>query len=158
LKDDRTLYSMDYEVSWHFVGLFALAWAMIAIIFHYFSETAKFGKFIRNMVIGTLVLLLVCFVRFLYLPGVHLGDIIDRNLDADSMAMGATSTFVLVLHAFGAGWGSVIALSSFNGFRTNIMSYSWIISCGQIFIYIMFGLVSLMLHHYFYGNQHHKFS
>ncbi|XP_037711811.1 sodium- and chloride-dependent glycine transporter 2-like isoform X2 [Drosophila subpulchrella] len=149
LKDDRSLYSMDYELSWHFVGLFALAWAMIAIIFHNFSETVKFGKFIRNMVIGTLVLLLVCFVRFLYLPGVHLGDIIDRNLDADSMAMGATSTFVLVLHAFGAGWGSVIALSSFNGFKTNIMSYSWVISCGQIFIYIMFGLVSLMLHHYF---------
>ncbi|XP_070853485.1 sodium- and chloride-dependent glycine transporter 2 isoform X2 [Drosophila suzukii] len=158
LKDDRTLYSMDYEVSWHFVGLFALAWAMIAIIFHYFSETAKFGKFIRNMVIGTLVLLLVCFVRFLYLPGVHLGDIIDRNLDADSMAMGATSTFVLVLHAFGAGWGSVIALSSFNGFKTNIMSYSWIISCGQIFIYILFGLVSFMLHHYFYVITDTSFS
>jgi len=61
------------------------------------------------------------------------------------------STLLIAMQAFGAGWGSVIALSSFNGFKTDIMSYSWIISFGQIFIYIMFGLVSFMVEHYFQG-------
>ncbi|XP_044250990.1 sodium-dependent proline transporter-like isoform X2 [Drosophila takahashii] len=64
-------------------------------------------------------------------------------------AMGTVSTFIIAIQAFGAGWGSVIALSSFNRFKTDIITYSWIISFGQIFIYIMFGLVSFMLEHYF---------
>ncbi|XP_017067823.2 sodium-dependent proline transporter-like isoform X1 [Drosophila eugracilis] len=139
----------DYELSWHFVGLFVLVWAMIAFIFYYFSETAKFGKFLRYMVIGTVVLLLVCFVRILFLPGSHLGLKSYVTPGVQDLAMGAASTFIMVLHAFGAGWGTVITLSSFNGFKTNIMSYSWIISFGQIFIYIMFGLVTFMLDHYF---------
>ncbi|KAH8352177.1 hypothetical protein KR084_002468 [Drosophila pseudotakahashii] len=141
--------SEDYELSWHFVGLFAIVWAMIAFIFYKFSETAKFGKFIRYMVIGTIFLLLVCFVRFLFLPGAHLGLKKYMTPDAEEMAVGSLSTFIIVLHAFGAGWGSIIALSSFNGFRTNIMSYSWIISFGQVFIYITFGLVSFMLDQYY---------
>ncbi|EDW52021.1 sodium- and chloride-dependent glycine transporter 1 isoform X2 [Drosophila sechellia] len=139
----------DYELSWHFVGLFAIIWAVIAFIFYKFSETAKFGKLIRYMVIVTLVLLLVCFVRFLFLPGALNGLHRYMTPMASDMAMGVASTFIMVLHAFGAGWGSVIALSSFNGFKTDIMSYSWIISFGQIFIYIMFGMVSFMLEHYF---------
>ncbi|XP_037711634.1 sodium- and chloride-dependent neutral and basic amino acid transporter B(0+)-like [Drosophila subpulchrella] len=138
-----------FELSWHFLGLFLLSWAIVALIFYKFSETEKFGKFIRHMVIGTLVLLLVCFVRFLFLPGALLGLNKYMTLDLEHLAMGSISSFIIALQAFGAGWGSVIALSSFNGFKTDIMSYSWIISFGQIFIFIMFGMVSFMLDHYF---------
>ncbi|KAH8353305.1 hypothetical protein KR084_010169 [Drosophila pseudotakahashii] len=138
-----------YELSWHFVGLFALVWAMIAFIFHKLSETAMFGKFIRYMVIGTLVLLLVCFVRILFLPGALKGLSKYMTPKPDYWALGTASRFFIAMQAFGAGWGSVIALSSFNGFKTNIMSYSWIISFGQIFIYIMFWMLSFMLEHYF---------
>ncbi|XP_044316058.1 sodium- and chloride-dependent glycine transporter 1-like [Drosophila rhopaloa] len=141
----------DYELSWNFVSNFVFIWAMIAFIFYKFPEAAKFGKLIRYMVIGTVALLLVCFVRFLFLPGAIEGLTRFMTPKASDMAMGISSTFIMVLHAFGAGWGSVIALSSFNGFKTNIMSYSWIISFGQIFIYIMFGMVSFMLEHYYKG-------
>ncbi|KAH8353063.1 hypothetical protein KR084_008640 [Drosophila pseudotakahashii] len=138
-----------YELSWHFVGLFALLWAIIAFVFHKLSETAMFGKFIRHMVIGTLVLLLVSFVRILFLPGALKGLSKYMTPKPGDWVLGTGSTFIIALQAFGAGWGSVIALSSFNGFKTNIMSYSWIISFGQIFIYMMFGMISLMLEHYF---------
>ncbi|XP_017067919.2 sodium- and chloride-dependent glycine transporter 1-like [Drosophila eugracilis] len=150
LKEDKFPDRIaEYELSWHFVGLFVLVWAMIAAIFYKFSETAKFGKFIRYMVIGTLTLLLVCFVRFSFLPGALKGLRRYMAPNFRDMAMGIGSTIIIVLHAFGAGWGSVIALSSFNGFRTNIMSYSGIISFGQIFIYIMFGMVSFMIEHHY---------
>ncbi|XP_016944278.3 sodium- and chloride-dependent neutral and basic amino acid transporter B(0+) [Drosophila suzukii] len=141
--------NQDYKISWDIVELFALVWAAIAFIFYNFSETAKFGKFIRYMVIGTLILLLVCFVRFLFLPGGL--SWMDRYATPKSSdwVNSFYSTFFIAMQAFGAGWGSVIALSSFNGFKTDIMSYSWIISFGQIFIYIMFGLVSFMVEHYF---------
>ncbi|XP_044315822.1 sodium-dependent proline transporter-like [Drosophila rhopaloa] len=141
----------DYELSWNFVSKFVFIWAMIAFIFYKFPEAAKFGKLIRYMVIGTVALLLVCFVRFLFLPGAIVGLTRFMTPNPSDMEMGISSTFIMVLHAFGAGWGSVIALSSFNGFKTNIMSYSWIISFGQIFIYIMFGMVSFMLEHYYKG-------
>ncbi|XP_070853507.1 sodium- and chloride-dependent neutral and basic amino acid transporter B(0+)-like isoform X6 [Drosophila suzukii] len=138
-----------YELSWHFVILFALVWGVIAFIFHKFSDTAKFGKFLRYMVTCTLILLLVCFVRFLFLPGdlSWLGKYIAPK--PNNWSLGTASTFFIAIQAFGAGWGSVIALSSFNGFKTNIMSYSWIISIGQIFIFITFGLVSCMLEQHF---------
>ncbi|XP_043642360.1 sodium- and chloride-dependent neutral and basic amino acid transporter B(0+)-like isoform X1 [Drosophila teissieri] len=148
-EDNFPDLSQEYELSWRFVGLFILVWAMVAFIFYKFSETAKFGKFLRYMVIVTLILLLLCFGRFLFLPGALLGlkNFMKPNLE--EMLMGVSSTFIMVLHAFGAGWGSVIALSSFNEFKTDIMAYSWIISFGQIFIFIMFGMVSFMLDHYF---------
>ncbi|XP_037708834.1 sodium- and chloride-dependent neutral and basic amino acid transporter B(0+)-like isoform X2 [Drosophila subpulchrella] len=138
-----------YELSWHFVVLFALVWAVIAFIFYKFSDTAKFGKFLRYMVICTLILILVCFVRFLFLPGdlSWLGKYIAPK--PYNWALGTASTFFIAIQVFGAGWGSVIALSSFNGFKTNIMSYSWIISIGQIFIFITFGLVACMLEQHF---------
>ncbi|XP_016963078.1 sodium- and chloride-dependent glycine transporter 1 [Drosophila biarmipes] len=139
----------EFELSWHLLGLFVLVWAMIAFIFYKFSETEKFGKFIRYMVIGTLALLLVCFLRFLFLPGALTGVNKYLTPEAEHLAMGSVSTFIIALQAFGAGWGTVIALSSFNGFKTNIMSFSWIISFGQVFIFILFGLVSFMLDHYF---------
>ncbi|XP_017069627.2 sodium- and chloride-dependent glycine transporter 1-like isoform X2 [Drosophila eugracilis] len=150
IQADFDLYLEDLKIHWQFVGFFVLVWAMIAVIFYKFRETAKFGKLMRYMVIGTLSVLLVCFVRFSFLPGTFKGLTIFENAypDVQGVAMGIGSTLILVVHAFGAGWGSVIALSSFNGFRTNIMSYSWIISFGQIFIFIMFGMVHFMIQHY----------
>ncbi|XP_017086432.1 sodium-dependent proline transporter-like [Drosophila eugracilis] len=141
----------DYQVDWNFVGLYVPIWATIAVIFYKFSETAKFGKFIRYMVIATLCLLLVCFVRISFLPGAMKG--LERYFTPKvrDVDRGFGRTFFMVIHAFGAGWGSVIALSSFNGFRTNIMSYSWIISIGQVIILIMFDLVDFMLSYYFTG-------
>ncbi|KAH8258530.1 hypothetical protein KR038_001571 [Drosophila bunnanda] len=139
-----------FDLSWHFVGYFVLVWGIIALIFYKFSETAKFGKLNRFMVLGTLGLLIVCLVRFLFLPGAIKGLLrFATPHEQDIMGMG--STFIMVLYAFGAGWGSVITLSSFNKFHTNIMSYSWIISFGQIFIYILFGMATFMLDHYFEG-------
>ncbi|XP_034668145.1 sodium-dependent proline transporter-like [Drosophila subobscura] len=143
----------EYELSWHFVGLFILVWAIIAFIFYKFSETAKFGRLLRYMVLITLALLGVCFVRFLFLPGSMKGLLAYLKPRRDDILMGTGSTFIMVLQAFGAGWGSVMALSSFNGFKANIMTYSWIISFGQILIYIFFGLVTFMLEHYF-EDQH----
>lgn len=142
----------NYELSWPFACFFVIIWGIIALIFYKFSETAKFGKFIRFMVLGTLGLLLVCFLRFIFLPGAITG--LMRYMTPREQDMtGIGATFILVLHAFGAGWGSVITLSSFNKFQTNIMSYSWIISFGQIFIYILFGMVSFMLEHYYQGER-----
>ncbi|KAH8271017.1 hypothetical protein KR018_000171 [Drosophila ironensis] len=141
----------DYELSWNFVGFFIVVWAMIAFIFYKFSEVQKFGRFIRIMVIVTSGLILVCFVRFLFLPGALSAIFIyvaPKNL-LFFFVGGTGTSFIMVLQSFGSGWGNVIALSSFNDFKTNIMSYSWIISFGQVLIYIMFCMVTYILETYF---------
>ncbi|XP_017067828.1 sodium- and chloride-dependent glycine transporter 1-like [Drosophila eugracilis] len=140
-----------YQLDWNFVGLYVPIWATIAVIFYKFSETPKFGKFIRYMVIATLCLLLVCFVRISFLPGAMKG--MERYLTPKihDVEKRLDRTFRMVIQVFGAGWGSVIALASFNRFRTNIMSYSWIISIGQVLIFIMYDMVYFMLDHYFKG-------
>ncbi|XP_022230641.2 sodium- and chloride-dependent glycine transporter 1-like [Drosophila obscura] len=148
----------DYELSWHFVGLFIVVWSIIGFIFYKFSETAKFGWLLRHMVLVTLALLGVCFVRFLFLPGSIGGLMNYLTPRLDDLIMGSGSTFIMVLQAFGAGWGSVMALSSFNGFKANIMSYCWIISFGQILIYIFFGLVTFMLERYYEEQRTDSFN
>ncbi|XP_017097654.2 sodium- and chloride-dependent glycine transporter 1-like [Drosophila bipectinata] len=137
----------EYELSYHIVIYFVVVWALIALIFYKFSEVAKFGRFIRFMVIGTLGLVVVCFVRLIFLPGALTGLLtyVAPKNPVGELFMGFSSTFIMVLQAFGAGWGSVIALSSFNGFKTNIMSYSWIAAFGQVLIYILFGMISFMI-------------
>ncbi|XP_041675542.1 sodium- and chloride-dependent transporter XTRP3-like [Drosophila eugracilis] len=141
----------DYQVDWNFVGLYVPIWATIAVIFYKFSETPKFGKFIRYMVIATLCLLLVCFVRISFLPGAMKGLARYLTPKVRDVENKMVRTFCMVVFGFGAGWGSVIALSSFNGFRTNIMSYSWIISIGQVLIIIMYDMLYCMLDHYYKG-------
>jgi len=152
IRQDYFNTDKRFDISRPLIGLFTLSWALIAIIFYHFSEPAKFGKCIRYMVITTMVLVVVCFVRFLFLPGSHKLLWMYITPNTKDFSEGIYSTFIMALQAFGAGWGSVIALSSFNGFKTDIMSYSWIISFGQIFIYIMFGLVSFMLEQYYKGK------
>ncbi|XP_017086431.2 sodium- and chloride-dependent neutral and basic amino acid transporter B(0+)-like [Drosophila eugracilis] len=139
----------DDPVDWNYVGLCVLIWATIAVIFYKFSETAKFGKIIRYMVVATLCLLLVCFVRISFIPGAMKG--MERYLAPKVLYVEYEigRTFGMVVFGLGAGWGSVIALSSFNGFRTNIMSYSWIISIGQVLIFIMFDMLHCMIVHYY---------
>ncbi|XP_034472531.1 sodium-dependent dopamine transporter-like [Drosophila innubila] len=138
-----------FEISWTIVGFSVPIWAIILCMFRNFSETAKFGKLLRYMVLTSLALLLICLARFLFLPGALDGLAHFVKPHVDSMVEGSFIMTVVVLQAFGSGWGSVMALSSFNSFKTNIMSYSWIIAFGQTLVYILFGMVSFILQHYF---------
>ncbi|KAL7741149.1 hypothetical protein ACLKA6_018174 [Drosophila palustris] len=148
---DEDFFGVDdvSQFSWILAGFSVMVWGIIALIFRYFTETAKFGKLLRYMILTTLVLLLICFSRFLFLPGALDGLLNYVNPREHTMLNGAVSMTAVVLQAFGSGWGSVMSLSSFNGFKTNIMSYSWIIAFGQTLVYILFGMVSFILNHYF---------
>ncbi|EDW03476.1 GH10485 [Drosophila grimshawi] len=148
----------SYILSWHIVGFSFAIWALITFIFYNFSETAKFGKLVRYMVVSTLVLLVVCFIRFLFLPGAWDGLTHFVKPRADSMVNGTRAMLIIVLQAFGSGWGTVIALSSFNNFKTNVMKYNWIIAFGQTLVYILFGMVTYMLDNYFKTIEPKDFS
>ncbi|XP_023170470.2 sodium- and chloride-dependent glycine transporter 1 [Drosophila hydei] len=149
-KETQSYYiSPSNDLSWHIVGYSVAIWAIITLIFYKFSETAKFGKLIRYMVVSTLVLLVICIIRFLFLPGALDGLTHYTKPHAQHMFEGGLCMTVIVLQAFGSGWGTIVALSSHNNFKTNIMNYSWIIAFGQTLVYILFGMVNFMLKHYF---------
>ncbi|KAH8378507.1 hypothetical protein KR093_011745 [Drosophila rubida] len=136
-------------LSWTVAGFSIFIWAIIACIFKYCSDTAKFGKLLRYMIVSTISIMLVCLVRFLFLPGALDGLLHYVTPHRDAMIGGSFTMTIVVLQAFGSGWGSVMSLSSFNDFKTNIMGYSWVIAFGQTLAYILFGMVSFILHHYF---------
>ncbi|XP_030384886.1 sodium- and chloride-dependent glycine transporter 1-like [Scaptodrosophila lebanonensis] len=140
---------VEYNMSFPIVWVTMLVWGLVSFIFYQFNEAPKFGKCLRYMVSITLGLLLVCFLRFLFLPGALSGIEHYVRPDFHDFIQGAASIPVFALQAFGAGWGSIMSLSSFNKFKTNIMSHSWFIAFGQLFIFMLFGLVSFMLLHYF---------
>ncbi|XP_034472533.1 sodium-dependent proline transporter-like [Drosophila innubila] len=139
----------DSQFSWTIVGFSVMIWGIIAFIFRNYSETSKFGKLLRYMILTTLALLLICLSRFIFLPGALDGLTHYVKPHLDSTENGIIVMVVVALQAFGSGWGSVMSLSSFNSFKTNIMSYSWIIAFGQTLVYILFGMVSFILQHYF---------
>lgn len=112
----------------------------------------QFGRLIRYMMLSALILLSICFVRFLFLPGALDGLTHYVTPHPDSMAHGALTMTVVVLQAFGSGWGSVMTLSSFNHFKTNVMKYSWVIGFGQTLVYILFGMVTFMIKSHFEGT------
>ncbi|EDW04451.1 GH12939 [Drosophila grimshawi] len=147
--NDNRFDNENYELSWHIVGFSFAIWALIALIFYKFSETAKFGKLVRYMVVSTLVLLVMCFIRFLFLPGAWDGLTHYVKPRIDAMVYGGFSMTTVVLQAFGSGWGTVMALASFNNFKTNVMKYNWIIAFGQTLVYILFGMVTYMLDRYY---------
>lgn len=49
------------------------------------------------------------------------------------------------LAAFGAGWGSIITISSLNKFNTNIMKTSWYICIGQFVILTILNMISMIV-------------
>ncbi|ALC40103.1 CG33296, partial [Drosophila busckii] len=147
---DMPNYSL--ELSWPIFLYALLVWGILAFIFTKFAGTEKFGKLLRYMIIIVVVLMTICLGRFLFLPGAMDGLLHYVKPRMDSMLEGSSIMPIVVLQAFGSGWGTVMSLSSHNDFKTNIMNYSWIIGFGQILIYILFGMVSMMLDHY-YTNQ-----
>ncbi|KAL7741146.1 hypothetical protein ACLKA6_018171 [Drosophila palustris] len=148
---DEGFFNTEYDLkfSWPIVGFSVTIWGIIALIFRNYSDTAEFGKLLRYMILSALVILLVCLTRFIFLPGALDGLVHYVKPHLDSTIAGSFSMTVVVLQAFGSGWGTVMSLSSFNGFKTNIMSYSWIIAFGQTLVYILFGMVSFIIQHYF---------
>ncbi|KAH8411965.1 hypothetical protein KR222_003895 [Zaprionus bogoriensis] len=138
-----------YELSWRIAGYTILIWTIIIFIFYKFSETPKFGRLLRLMVLLTLGLLALCFVRILFLPGALAGLTQNMTPKWKYLLDGSAMTTICVLQSFGSGWGSVITLSSFNSFRTNVVKYNWIIGSAQLLVYIMFGTISYMINHRF---------
>lgn len=94
-------------------------------------------------------LLVLCIIRFLFLP---------RSVDALEMffiptvndfIIGLSITPFYAASTFGTGWGAIITLSSFNKFKTNIVPYSWLIPLGHTLIIMMFGLLSTLVDYHF---------
>ncbi|KAH8412113.1 hypothetical protein KR222_011664 [Zaprionus bogoriensis] len=149
LTNDDFNIEENFELSWHIVGFSLTIWAIITGIFYKFPETAQFGKLLRIMILTTLGLMVVCFARVIFLPGAFKGLTRYLTPNVSYMLNGGAVMCIIVLQAFGSGWGTVMTLSSFNSFKTDIMKYSWIIGFGQTLVYILFGMITFMIEHHF---------
>lgn len=111
------------------------------------------GRLIRYSVWIFLSLLLVCLLRFSFLPGA--GAVYRRVFlpHWSEYLHGISMIPIYGLSSFGPGWGLMITLSSFNKFKTDIKKTSWAIGLMQMLIMVAISLLCHLTERYFKGKQ-----
>ncbi|XP_037958603.1 sodium-dependent proline transporter-like [Teleopsis dalmanni] len=147
-------YPFEYRtspliISWNMIIYCIITWLVISYIFYKFYEPEKFGKLVRYAIIGTLGVVCLCLLRFIFLPGAWNALHKYFNPSFDNWREGIPSILIYAVSFFGAGWGNVTTLSSLNKFRTDIMRYSWIICIAQLLVFLAFGFVSYLVQQHF---------
>ncbi|XP_054741397.1 sodium- and chloride-dependent neutral and basic amino acid transporter B(0+)-like [Anastrepha obliqua] len=142
-------YNSPFLFSWELLVCTLLSWAIVAGVFYRFYNTELMSKFLRYTIWTSLILLLICVGRFMLLSNdwsYIFSYFMAKPVD---IVEGIPSTVLIIVSAFGPGWGSIIALASFNRFRANIMNYSWIICLGQMGIFLAYGIITHIIQGYF---------
>ncbi|XP_054744427.1 sodium-dependent proline transporter-like [Anastrepha obliqua] len=142
-------YKSPFLFSWELLVCTLLSWAIVAGVFYRFYNTELMSKFLRYTIWTSLILLLICVGRFMLLPNdwsYIFSYFMAKPVD---IVRGIPSTVLIIVSAFGPGWGSIIALASFNRFRANIMHYSWIICLGQMGIFLAYAIITQIIQGYF---------
>ncbi|XP_036328160.1 sodium- and chloride-dependent neutral and basic amino acid transporter B(0+)-like [Rhagoletis pomonella] len=142
-------YDSPFMFSWELLLCTLLSWAIIAGVFYRFYNTELMSKFLRYTIWTCLTLLLISVIRFMLISmdvKYIFSFFIAKPRD---LAEGIPNTILFIVSAFGPGWGSIISLASFNRFKVNIMSYSWIICIGQMGIFIAYGILTHIIQGYF---------
>lgn len=107
------------------------------------------SKFLRYTIWASLSLLVISVIRFLLLS-LDFKYIFSYFIATPrELAEGIPNTLLFIVSAFGPGWGSIIALASFNRFKTNIMNFSWLICIGQMCIFMAYGILTHIIQGYF---------
>ncbi|XP_053960222.1 sodium- and chloride-dependent neutral and basic amino acid transporter B(0+)-like [Anastrepha ludens] len=142
-------YNSPFLFSWELLVCTLLSWAIVAGVFYRFYNTELMSKFLRYTIWTSLILLLICVGRFMLLSNDWMYIFSYFMAKPLNILEGIPNTVLFIVSAFGPGWGSIIALASFNRFRANIMNYSWIICLGQMGIFMAYGIITHIIQGYF---------
>ncbi|XP_046810663.1 sodium- and chloride-dependent neutral and basic amino acid transporter B(0+)-like [Lucilia cuprina] len=142
-------YDLEFTMSWQLVICSILLWSIVAFVIYKFFDAEKMGQLIRYSVRVFICLLVICLIRFSFLPGA--GAVYRKVIIPPwvNYIHGITMIPIYGLSAFGPGWGLFITLSSFNKFKTNIKKTSWIIGLAQMFIIVAISLLTHLTERYF---------
>ncbi|CAD6999784.1 unnamed protein product [Ceratitis capitata] len=142
-------YDSPFMFSWELLLCTLLTWGIVAGVFYRFYNTELMSKFLRYTIWTSLILLLTCVIRFMLLS-LDFKYVFSFFIAKPSdIGEGIPNAIVFIVSAFGPGWGAIVALASFNRFKTNIMSYSWIICIGQMAIFMAYGILTHIIQGYF---------
>ncbi|XP_018798346.1 PREDICTED: sodium-dependent proline transporter-like [Bactrocera latifrons] len=135
-------HSEGFYISWEVLLCTLLTWALIAAIFSKFNSLEKLSTVLRYCIFTVFILLFISVLRFALVPQYPLLSLFDFFLPSwDKQLESFPSVGIFVISAFGAGWGTIISLASFNKFKTKITQNSWIICLGQMLVFLSFGYI-----------------
>lgn len=144
-----------FMFSWELLLCTLLTWGIVAAVFYRFYNTDLMSKFLRYTIWASLSLLVISVIRFLLLS-LDFKYIFSYFIATPrELAEGIPNTLLFIVSAFGPGWGSIIALASFNRFKTNIMNFSWLICIGQMCIFMAYGILTHIIQGYFQSITEH---
>lgn len=124
-----------------------IVWGVVAYVV--LKSTESIGRIVRFSFLTVVTILIICLIRFLFLPGAMIG-LLDFLWPSHHRIFTDSWLFVptLALSALGPGWGSVLTMASFNNFKTNIFSYSWMLCFTHLGLMIGIALLSVFMQNF----------
>ncbi|XP_004521783.1 sodium- and chloride-dependent neutral and basic amino acid transporter B(0+) isoform X1 [Ceratitis capitata] len=139
-----------FYISWEILLCTFLTWTIISSIFYKCRSIEKLGTVLRYLIFITLALLLITVIRFSLVPSNLTQAIYDFFIpNRFTLIQSFSCVSIFVISVFGAGWGTVISLASFNKFKSPITQNSWTICLGQMFVFLSFAFIVFVTDNYF---------
>ncbi|XP_054744014.1 sodium- and chloride-dependent neutral and basic amino acid transporter B(0+)-like [Anastrepha obliqua] len=142
--------SRGFYISWEVLLCTLLVWTIIAAVFYKWHTIEKLGTLLRYSILTTCLLLFIVVVRFSLVPKDPWLCIYNFFVPkVYTFLRGFPTVSLYIVSAFGVGWGTIIALASYNKFKTNIIQNSWTICLGQMFMFFSFAFLIFVTDSYF---------
>ncbi|XP_036328167.1 sodium-dependent serotonin transporter-like [Rhagoletis pomonella] len=139
-----------FYISWEVLLCTLLIWSIIVAVFYKWRSIEKLGTVLRYCIFATFVLLFIAVLRFALIPKDPLLTIYQFFIpEWYTFLRGFPTVSLYIVSVFGVGWGSIIALASFNRFQTKIIENSWIICLAQLCMFLSFAFIIYVTDNYF---------
>ncbi|XP_055839369.1 uncharacterized protein LOC129907278 [Episyrphus balteatus] len=137
----------DYSFSLQLAICTCIIWGIVTYVI--LNSTELIGKVIRYSFIGMVAIMILCLIRFSLLPGAMQG-FWQFVLPETYRLYWDTWMFLpsMVLATLGPGWGSILTMASFNNFKTNIFTYSWVLCLAQFGLMIGMSFLSTFMKYF----------
>ncbi|XP_055920579.1 sodium- and chloride-dependent glycine transporter 1-like [Eupeodes corollae] len=118
--------------SWSLIVFTFFIWTIVGSIVS--KPTEMIGRYIRYTCTAVLIIMGLCLLRFLFLPGALEGVSTFFRPKKPQDIKSWLFLGMLVLSTLGPGWGSILSMASYNRFKTNISKYSWFLGLAQFVV------------------------
>ncbi|XP_055375960.1 sodium-dependent proline transporter-like [Condylostylus longicornis] len=125
------------RLSWRILLCTLLIWILISAVL--FKGIETFGKIFRFITAASFICMLLTFLRILCVPESWeaIGKFFTLSSSYSRYLHYIVASPILALSVFGAGWGNVLTIASYNNFKEDIGKLSFITCFIQIFTFLI---------------------
>ncbi|XP_055375962.1 sodium-dependent proline transporter-like isoform X1 [Condylostylus longicornis] len=127
----------NWYFSWRIMLCTLLIWVLIGLVLY--NGVEMFGKIFRYITAITFVCLFLTTLRIIFV--VECWEAIQKYFELKLSSFTNVSYFllspILTVTAFGAGWGNILTIASYNNFKEDIGKLSLVVCCTQMVVFMI---------------------